>query len=393
MKLSYCRILPFLVPLPLAIMLGGCGGRGGDSGPTPIPINHPPSVSLVQPDRNPYTLDVRTAQFMDITIKADDEDGGVVNCIWTWDAGSVSPNEQSVAAGSQVTARFTPPEYDTTCNVKVTVSDGEASVDANITIEVTGNGITVNQFRITNVSMTPDPVAPSQTATLSAQVQNPSGKPLTYKWNSRYGRISGTGQAVTWTAPSAPGVYGLYLTVSDGDKKASIGRGICVAGPTGGLKGEYFRTAREKNIVRFTNLVLTRLDPNVNFLWEKTSPDIHKLPVEGWGARWTGYIKCEQPGDYVFRVHVDDGIRMKIQNDAGEWVGAIPNNTTNWTDHNRGAWLPEYPEAVHLQGGKWYPLEVEFFQGAADAFVTLYWSVNGGRESVVQQVDLKPPGS
>jgi len=392
MQLSTCKPLLLLISLSLALALAGCGGGGG-SGPKPIPINHPPSVSIVQPDRNPYTLDVNTAQFMDITIKADDEDGGQVNCIWTWDAGSVTPNEQTAAAGSEMTARFTPPEYDGTCNLKVTVSDGEASVDANIAVQVTGNGITVNQFRITAMNVTPDPVLPSQTATLSAQIQNPSGKPLTYQWKCKYGKISGSGGTVTWTAPSGPGIYGVYLLVSDGDKSAGRGRAITVAGPAGGLRGEYFKTVRNRNIVQLKDLVLTRMDPTINFIWENISPDPSKLSSEGWGARWTGYVKCEQPGDYVFRAHVDDGIRMKIQNDNGEWVGAIPNNLTNWADHNRGAWLPEYPEAVHLEGGKWYPIEVEFFQGAVDAFITLYWSVNGGSETIIRQEDLKPPGS
>ena len=394
MQVGNCRRLCLVLLPSLALLAAGCGGGGGGGGPKPEPINNPPSVSIVQPDRNPCSLDVQSAQYLDITVQVNDPDGGKVDCIWTWDAGSVSPSEQSVDAGGQTTARFTPPSYDGQCNLTVTVSDGEASVAANIAVQVTGSiGTPTGQLRIASINANPDPVLPSQASTLSANVENPSGKTLTYNWKCRYGTLTGSGRIVTWTAPGSTGAYGIYLTISDGTKSVSGGRVVTVAGPAGGLLGEYFKTIRDKNIVKLDQMVFTRLDPQINFLWERLSPDPSKLPSEGWGARWTGYVKCEQPGSYVFRAHVDDGIRVKVQNDNGDWVAVIPTNDTNWTDHTGGAWLPEYPEAIQLQGGKWYPIEVEFFQGAADAFIRLYWSINGGQESIIPQDALKPPST
>jgi hypothetical protein len=196
---------------------------------------------------------------------------------------------------------------------------------------------------------------------------------------------------VSWTAPTSAGAYGVYLTVNDGTKTISGGRIVTVSGPSGGLRGDYFKTKRDKSIVVLDQLAFTRIDPQINFFWEKLSPDPTKLSSQGWGARWTGYVKCELPGTYVFRVHADDGARMNIQNDNGDWVGVIPNNTTNWTDHTGGAWLPPTVEPIQLQGGKWYPIQLEFFQGATDAFIELYWSVNGGPETIVPQDALKPP--
>jgi len=159
------------------------------------------------------------------------------------------------------------------------------------------------------------------------------------------------------------------------------------------LRGEYFKTKREKNVVYLDQLVMTRIDPVINMTWEHLSPDPAHLGSEGWGARWTGYIKCEQPGTYRFRVHVDDGARMKVQNDSRQWVDVIPNCDYDWSDHNKGAWLPAEGEdfPITVQGGKWYPVQLEFFQGAENAFIQLYWSRDGGTETMVEQQYLQPP--
>jgi hypothetical protein len=392
---NYQRAL-LLATSAIVLAVIGCGGGGGGGGsdPKPEPINHPPSASIVQPTERPITLDVRSAQTVDLTVKAEDPDGNKLHCIWTWDGGSVAPSEQDSEAGYQVTARFTPPNYDGPCHVKCTVSDGQYSAEANFTVEVSGNNVQPSsQLRITGITVNPDPASPSQTANLTAVVQNPEGKTLTYTWAAKAGHISGSGASVTWDTPNVPGIYGLYVTVSDGTNIVASGKAVTVAGPSGGLLGEYFKTKREKNIVYLDNLVMTRVDPMVNLVWENLSPDPEHLGNEGWGARWTGFIKCEQPGTYVFRVHVDDGARMKIQNDNGEWVDVIPNCDADWTDHNKGAWLPAETVPLDLQGGKWYPVQLEFFQGAENAFVELYWSINGGEETLIEQEYLKPPGS
>ncbi len=144
-------------------------------------------------------------------------------------------------------------------------------------------------------------------------------------------------------------------------------------------------------MVYFESEAFRRTDPNINFSWMKLCPDPARLPSNGFGARWTGSVKCEAPGTYVFRVHVDDGARMRVMNDAGQWIEVIPNNEHNWVDHTRGAWIPEPPVPLQLDGGKWYPLELEYFEGAENAFIVLYWSVNGGVEEIVPQISLRPP--
>ena len=392
------RELRIIFMLTLASALVGCGGGGGGGGggssdPNPHPINQPPSVSLVTPSTTPYTLDVKTAQYLDITVKADDPDGGKLTCIWAWDAGSITPYEAEVDAGDEVTARFTPPNYDGTCKLTVSVNDGETSAMANMVVQVTGHNVDPGmQLRITDITMVPDPVAPSGKSTLTATVQNPSGKPLTYLWKTKYGSVSGKGTTASWTAPNTSGIYGVYLTVNSDTEEVTSGKAVTVSGPSGGLKGEYFKTRRDRTIVVLDQLVLSRIDPTVNFAWEKLSPAPDKLPSgDGWGGRWTGYFKGDAAGIYNFSVWVDDGARMKIKDDSGKWVEVIPNNSDNWVDHTEGANLPATPIPVELEGGKWYPLQLEFFEGGGDAFVHLYWSVNGSPKALIPQASLKPP--
>ena len=380
----------FLLALWSAVMLSGCGGgSGGAPEPEPQPINRAPSVMLIQPAGSPATLDVTASNTLDITIKAEDPDGGTLTCMWTWDAGSVSPAEAQVAAGSNHTVTFTAPTYNGTCNLKVTISDGEAGASKDFVVQVVGNGPGI-YLRITGMSIVPDPVAPGAVAALSATVDNPSGDPLTYTWKCKYGRVTNGGASSTWTAPATPGVYGVYVSVTDGTYTVSAGKVATVAGPTGGLLGQYFNTHRDNNVVVFDDMVLSRVDPTVNFAWEKLSPMPGSLPGDGFGARWTGFVKCEAPGTYVFRAHVDDGARMRMQNDSGEWIDVIPNTHENWSDHTEGAWLPAVPVPMTLSGGKWYPIELEYFEGAGDAFISLYWSVNSGPEEIIPQTSLKP---
>ena len=393
MRVSGCRGLACLALVLFTLAIAGCGGGGGGGkNVAPIPINNAPTISRVTPSQSAVTLDVKSIQSMDFTIKADDKDGDSLTCMWTWDAGYADPEEAEIASGSNSTTTFTPPDYDDTCTLRATVSDGELSASETWTIQVTGHDVQPgDNLRITGINVTPDPAQPASTASVSATVENPGGNPLTYTWRTKYGKFSGTGANVTWNTPDSAGAYGIYVAVSDGTSKVSAGKAVTVAGPSGGLLGQYFRTKRDKNWVVFDNEVMSHVDPNVNFFWEKLSPDPDKLGGDGWGARWTGYVRCEQAGTYVFQVYVDDGARMRIQDDTGQWVWVIPNDSADWNDHTEGAWLPDPTVPITLEGGKWYPIELEYFEGGGDAFIQLYWSVNGGSEVVVPQSDLKPP--
>ncbi len=382
--------LSLVAALAVAIT-AGCGGGGGGSSIAPQPINRAPALTVVDPDPNPATLDISKATSMQLCFRGDDPDGGELSYVCTWDAGSVTPAQGKMQAGSQCVVNFNAPSYNGLCTVTVIVSDGQASAEKQIKINVVGAVTNPDaELRVLGMTVSPSPVPPGGAATLTASVQNEPGKTLTYKWESMFGKVIGNGVNATWNAPTISGVYGVYVTVSDGVSQVKYGQAVSVAAPEGGVLGQYFKTVREMNVVRLQTEVLTRIDPDINFNWYKLSPDPAKLGGDGWGARWTGYIKAEAAGTYVFRVHVDDGARMKVMDDSGAWVAVIPNTTENWIDHVEGAWLPAQPVPLQLSGGKWYPFEIEYFEGAEEAFIVLYWSVNGGPEEIVPQSVLKP---
>lgn len=377
--------------LMLAIAGCGGGGGGGSSDPTPHPINKPPSITILSPTENPVTLDTKQSKTLTIRTRVDDPDGGNVSLVATWDGGLVSPSEKTVSAGSEVEMVYTAPNYDGQVEVNLIVNDGEASAQKSVRINVTGNNIIPDtQLRITDMSVSPVPVKPGETATITATVNNPEGKTLTYKWTTISGKVTGSGASATWTAPLNPGIYGVYLEVSDEINKVKTGIPVTVSEGQGGLLGDYYKTDRENNFVRLTTKVFSRIDPGVNFNWMDLSPDISKLPSDGFGVKWTGFFKVPQAGTYQFRVHVDDGAKLRIMDDAEKWVSVIPDNSENWADHDKGAWLPSTPIPVTLDGGKWYPIELQYFEGGGNAFITLYWSINGGSEVIVPQSMLKP---
>lgn len=390
MRFSATRMLGFTVPAVLLAWVVGCGGGGG-GGVTPQPINSAPTITLVSPSSGSTSLDLSKSKTMDIKVQVDDPDGGNVDLVTTWSGGSVTPARTTVKAGSQVILTFTAPEYSGACTLEMAVNDGQATARKTLDINVTG-GTGSGGVQISDINVSPDPVKPGATATVTSEVKNPQSKTLTYTWTSpNGGTITGAGPSVTWKAPNTSGSYGIYLKVSDGTDSVQSSVIAVVSSADGGLLGTYFKTTRDRDWVVFTNQLMSRVDPNLDLNWGSVGPDPSKVPGEGFGVRWTGFIRIDTAGTYAFRAFVDDGIRMKIMNDANQWVEAIPNNSENWKDHVEGAWLPVNGELVplHFDGGKWYPVQIEYFQGGSQSFIHLYWTVGGGSQKIIPQSALK----
>jgi hypothetical protein len=389
------RLYPALAVLLCGFVLSafvlGCGGGGGGATNSLFPqlIDKPPTLTLVSPSSSPTTLDVGASTSTTIKVRADDPDTKNLHMVVTWDYGSVTPSDSTVTAGTEVPLVFTPPSFDKVCNVTISVNDGVYTAVQTVTINVSGNVTTSDQLMINGFMATPNTAAPGSAVTISPTVVNPSGGTLKYKWTSASGSLStADGSTTVWTAPTSAGIYGIYLTASDGSTNVRSGCLVTVSGASGGLTGNYYQEYRVRDVPNLGPLAFTRVDPNVNFNWQALGPG-NSLGPNAFGAIWTGYIRCDDPGTYVFRVHADDGARMWIMNDADQQVWVIPNNTADWSDHNQGAWLPATTVPVTLNGGKWYPIHLEFFQGGGNAFITLYWTVNGGTEQIVPQDVLR----
>ncbi|MHB0998957.1 MAG: PA14 domain-containing protein [Armatimonadota bacterium] len=389
---SVPRVFKYAIPLSLFVLAGCGGGGGGSNDPNPEVINRPPSITIISPTTDPVSLNVTQSKTLAIKAKVNDPDGGQVDLVATWSGGSVSPSSVKVNVGAETTMTFTAPKYNGQCTVTLAANDGQASDAETIRINVSGvveDPSTI--LRIMDIDASPETVSPGGTAAITAVVSNPGGKALTYKWTTISGRIIGSTNTAQWVAPNTPGIFGTYLQVSDGTETVKSGIPVIVSSGNGGLLGEYYRTKRESNVVSLETKVFSRIDPAINFNWMGLSPDVSKLPSDGFGVRWTGFIKGEVSGTYVLRVHVDDGARMRVMDDDGKWINIIPDNPTNWIDHDNGAWLPNPVVPIELQGGKWYPIDLQYFEGGENAFIRLYWSINGGPEVIIPQSMLKPP--
>ncbi len=148
------------------------------------------------------------------------------------------------------------------------------------------------------------------------------------------------------------------------------------AGRTGGgngLRAEYFEG---KNLEQLRD---TRTDPNINFEWGKTRP-APTVSADGFSARWTGFVVPRFSERITFHVLADDGVRLwvdgKLLVDA--WRGQNPT---------------EYFASLPLEGGRRYPLKMEFFEDTGDAMAKLLWSSDRQRREVVPQSQLSPAGA
>lgn len=122
-----------------------------------------------------------------------------------------------------------------------------------------------------------------------------------------------------------------------------------------GLVGEYY------NGKNFEEKKMTRTDARINFVWN------HVAPAPGidryeFSARWKGRLKAPESGNYLFRAHVDDGIRVKVGNQMV--INA-------WGLHDS----EPFSGTVYLEAGKMYDLQVDYFNGLLEGEIQLYWQL------------------
>jgi uncharacterized protein (DUF1800 family) len=123
--------------------------------------------------------------------------------------------------------------------------------------------------------------------------------------------------------------------------------------PTGtGLTGQYYTnsTTTYSSPLNFnaTNLVMTRLDPTVDFTWGTTS-----LPFPNSGhycVRWTGQVQPQYSEKYFFVVNSDDGFKLWVNDQliSDNWITKSASDLTS---------------SLTLQAGVRYNIKLEYFQG------------------------------
>lgn len=122
---------------------------------------------------------------------------------------------------------------------------------------------------------------------------------------------------------------------------------------------------------------VTRVDPTVDFDWEKGSPDPAVGP-DKCSARWTGQIQAEFTEPYTFYVIADEGARLWID---GKLV------IDAWK--NASGEKRESPP-IELVAGRAYDLKLEYHESQEKARIQLLWSSPATPRDVVPHARLYP---
>ena len=140
----------------------------------------------------------------------------------------------------------------------------------------------------------------------------------------------------------------------------------------GGVKAQYY------NGMNFENLVVTRIDPQINFNWgDPGSPD-PKVGNDSFSARWTGEVEAAFTETYTFYTNSDDGARL--------WINGIQ-VVDSWIDQSP----TEHRGTIDLVAGNTYSLIMEYYENGGGAVAELRWSSPSTPKQLVPQAALSLP--
>lgn len=155
--------------------------------------------------------EVETGDSVRVFAKAFDQDSENLTYVWSASGGTIS------GTGAEIFWHAEDAEGD--YEIQVMVSDENDQRDtAVLELKIVAE---INQApEILEISKGEGYVAPGGELALSVSATDANEDPLTYAWTVTGGTITGTGNTVSWMAPSTEGVYEITVTVRD-DKNAS----------------------------------------------------------------------------------------------------------------------------------------------------------------------------
>lgn len=148
-----------------------------------------------------------------------------------------------------------------------------------------------------------------------------------------------------------------------------------------GLTGEYFRGRELQG-----RPVLTRVDPQVGFRWDRAAPTddpaargeipaADALSGDDFSVRWRGQLLPPVSGRYELEVAGDDGFRL--------WLDGKP-VIDAWDDAAR---VRAERVAVELEAGRAYDLRLEYYEHERDAAVRLAWRMPGAKPPLEEALE------
>ncbi len=217
-----------LLLLLATIFLAGCGAKSpasetpvaktaeptttqpGTIQPTAIG-NQPPVIRNLSLPKTTLTLGEEVMLICD----ASDPDGDKLTFSWSASGGTFSTTE-----GPQNLTNWEAPDFKGSFTLNVMVSDGRGGMaEQSVRVTVTDNRAPI----ISAVSANPATLRRGETASVSCAATDPDKDNLSYKWEATGGEITGFGNAVTWKAPDADGIYTVRVIIDDG--KGGVAQG------------------------------------------------------------------------------------------------------------------------------------------------------------------------
>ncbi len=260
--------------------------------------NNAPSINSLTAD----LYSVMQGGAVTITCDATDPDGDELIYLWTCTGGSVT--------GTTASEIWTAPSSLDSCTVTCTVSDGYASVNAFVRIEVTED-INIPPV-ISVITADPSSVMQNGSSVLTCYASDADGDSLSYSWSCDGGSIAGDTFSETWTAPDSIGTFTITCTVSDGTDTDIENKMINVTSTPNASPVINYLTAEPDTVMILNTSVLScsATDPDgdtLTFMWSCTEGHINGTDsVEIWTAPET-IAPC------VITCTVSDGINTVIR--------------------------------------------------------------------------------
>ena len=151
-------------------------------------------------------------------------------------------------------------------------------------------------------------------------------------------------------------------------------------GGAGGLLGMYFHwTGPDIPIPPepFLTLVLSRIDPTVDFDWGDGSPD-PSVNIDKFSGRWVGHVEVPIAGKYNFYTITDDGAHLYVDGQLviNQWV--------------LQGMTPASSGFIDLTAGL-HDIQMEFFENYGGAGARLGWQGPIVGSGIIKSIYLWPP--
>ena len=130
-------------------------------------------------------------------------------------------------------------------------------------------------------------------------------------------------------------------------------------------------------------VVLKRIDPNINFNWVRNSPG-RPIQEDNFIAEWDGYLSPEFSGEYHFEVQADDAVRLWIDDKL------VIDNWKEAPSFSSGFAMGNTADIIHngnieLNSNEMHKIKVAYFEKTQNASIRLFWS------SPKQEKQIIPP--